>query len=107
MKNKHYDPELDKGFSGGLKGISKVVESFLKARPKMAEKFEDLSAPDLWAKVMDEHTVTRTQEVFYKNGMLYVKLSSPCLRNDLINRRSEVLASIREVMPKVKDIYWK
>ena len=107
MKNKYYDPDLDKGVSVGLNGIASVIKSFLNINKKMAEKFTELSAPDVWKEIVGEFIDEKTDEVYQRNDILFVKIQSNCLKNDLINQRTELLKQIQDKLPRINKIFWK
>ena len=45
---------------------------------------------DAWPTVMGDMVAGYTQEVYIRNQTLWVKISSPALRNDLLMRRTEL-----------------
>ncbi len=81
--------------------INDVVEAFFKDK-KMTTRYYETMVIAYWGKIVGRAIEKYTQMVDVKNGVLYVKISSPALVNELSMNRSQLIKLVNtEVEKKV------
>lgn len=93
----------------GLKGIAELVKSFVNLSPQVEKKFEEIEfAPEkIWPEVVGDFVAAKTESLRLANGTLFVKVTSNALKNDLINRRTEITELLKSMGMKVERIFWR
>ncbi|MCL2028158.1 MAG: DUF721 domain-containing protein [Bacteroidales bacterium] len=62
------------------------IQTLIKAFAKLHNKqhlFDETQAVNLWKSLMSPEILARTLKIEVKNGILFVKVDSPALKNDL------------------------
>ncbi|MFV0291069.1 MAG: DUF721 domain-containing protein [Mangrovibacterium sp.] len=57
-------------------------------------KMAEFTIVKSWADIMGSVIASYTQDVSIKNGVLYLKLSSPLLKNEIIMMREQVISHV-------------
>lgn len=71
--------------------IDKMLENF-----RIKDKLEAYELKSSWEELMGRPIARRTEKMYIKNHVLYVKLSSAPLRHELTNGRKKVLEIIQK-----------
>ncbi len=81
--------------------IDKMLRSF-----RIKDKLEEYELKSSWEEMMGRPIARRTEKMYIKNHVLYVKLSSAPLRQELMNGREKVLNIIQKKFGKklIKEI---
>ena len=85
--------------------LGDAIQEFL-GQFKNNEKLLESQAITAWPEVMGSNISKYTQEISFKRGKLYVSLSSPVLKNELMMFRRKMVDSINQHIGAdiVKDI---
>ena len=88
--------------------ISDVIQQIFQQN-NLQQKLDEVDIMQSWEKVLGSTIKNYTSELIIKNGVLYVKLSSSVLRNELMMTRSKLIASLNEKVGKevIKDIVFR
>lgn len=73
--------------------LGDMLEEYLRRRPVGPASMEG-RAVELWAEVAGEYTSRHTEDVYIRNGVLYVTFSSASVRAEIFMRRREIIESI-------------
>jgi predicted nucleic acid-binding Zn ribbon protein len=63
---------------------------------RMHDKYEEMKITSLWPDIAGTMISKHTEQVFIKNGKLYLKVDSPALKNELLYMTSGILSSVNE-----------
>ncbi len=85
--------------------IKEVLEAFVKAY-RMEDKLNETQLINSWDKVVGAIFANHTQHLSVKNKILYVKLDSAALRNELMMARSKLVEMLNAEMGQkiIEDI---
>lgn len=99
MRNKE---EKRKSDTSSLKN---VIEDLLKSY-KIKDKFDENKLISNWEQIMGTMIANRTEQVYVKNKVLYAKINSPALRQELNIARQKVMDLIYEHVDKelIRDV---
>ena len=88
--------------------ISDVIQQIFQQN-NLQQKLDEVDIMQSWEKVLGSTIKNYTTELIIQNGVLYVKLSSSVLRNELMMTRSKLIASLNEKVGKevIKDIVFR
>lgn len=75
--------------------LGEAIKEFL-SQYKHNTKLMESKLISAWPQVMGTNISAYTQNVYIKNGKLYVHLSSPVLRNELMMHRSKVVKALND-----------
>ncbi len=78
------------------KSIKSVLSKIL-SQYKLNEGFLSSQAKEAWQEVLGNRIKPYVQEVFVKNKVLFIRISSPILRKELEYRKSETLQEINQI----------
>ena len=88
--------------------VGDIIRKLMK-NPKLAEKLDKLNALDAWEEIIGA-PITKyiTDQKIYK-GILYVKLKSAVVRNELSYKKSDFISQINQKVGKklITDIVLK
>lgn len=70
-----------------------AFQKFLKAE-KLDKKFQEKQLVNSWEKIMGKTIASRTQEIFVRNKVLYLRLDSAPLKQEMINSKLKVIEII-------------
>ena len=90
---------------GELKNISKVIEEVF-SQKQIKIGIDNIKVQDAWKKTMGKNIQKYTYKVVYKKGILYVKLRSSVLKEELKYEKIKVIKLINKELGKryVKDL---
>lgn len=77
--------------------IKEVLERYLETF-RLKKTYEETYVTAHWEKIMGKPIASRTTSVFVKNNILYVKLDSAPLREELIRAKSKILQLVNNEM---------
>ena len=90
---------------GEIKNISKVLNDVL-AQKQFRIGIDNLRVPEAWVKTMGKNIQKYTYTVKYKKGVLFIKLKSSVLKEELTFEKRKVINLINKELGKeyVKDL---
>ena len=90
---------------GELKNISKVIEEVF-SQKQIRIGIDNIKVQDAWKKTMGKNIQKYTIKVVYKKGILYIKLKSSVLREELKFEKFKVIKLINKELGKeyIKDL---
>ena len=90
---------------GEIKDISKVLEDVI-SQKHFKVGIDNLRVQEAWVKTMGENIQKYTYSVKFKRGILYIKLKSSVLKEELIFEKNKVIKLINAELGKeyVKDL---
>lgn len=62
----------------------------------LKEKYQEVDIVASWEALAGKAVANRTSEVFIRNKKLYIRLSSPSLRNDLAMAKTAIMDLVNE-----------
>jgi len=85
--------------------LKEAIEALLISY-KLSDKLDETRLIASWDKVVGKLIVRHTDELYVKNRILYVKLDSAALRNELAMAKSKLVISINRTTGKdvIEDI---
>ncbi len=63
---------------------------------KMDRKLKEVSIVQSWAEVLGKTIARYTRNVYFSNGVLYVEVTSPVVKNELLMMREEIRNKLNE-----------
>jgi len=90
---------------GEIKNISKVLKDVI-SQKHFRVGIDNLRVQEAWVKAMGENIQKYVYTVKYKKGILYIKLKSSVLKEELIFEKNKVIKLINEELGKeyVKEL---
>ena len=90
---------------GELKNISKVIEEVF-SQKQIRIGIDNIKVQDAWKKTMGKNIQKYTIKVVYKKGILYIKLKSSVLKEELKYEKLKVIKLINTELGKeyIKDL---
>ena len=90
---------------GEIKNISKVLEDVI-SQKHFKVGIDNLRVQEAWVKTMGENIQKYTYSVKFKRGILYIKLKSSVLKEELIFEKNKVIKLINTELGKeyVKEL---
>ncbi len=90
---------------GETKNISKVLEDVI-SQKHFKVGIDNLRVQEAWVKTMGENIQKYTYNVKFKKGILYIKLKSSVLKEELIFEKNKVIKLINQELGKeyVKEL---
>ena len=88
--------------------LGTAIKEFLQAY-RLEEKFNQTRLVHSWEKVVGSMVARHTKELRIRNKILFVRIDSPALRNELTYSREAIVKSLNdEVQAKViEDVVFK
>lgn len=85
--------------------MKEAIDRLLKAY-RLDEKMNELTVVDRWEKIMGKPIALRTEEIYIKNQVLFVKLNSAVMRSELQSAKSKIIRMINDDAGKeiIKDV---
>lgn len=85
--------------------IGNLLQDFFADNPAMADKMAETRLMNYWNE-MSPAVSRYTENVFVKNKILYVKLTSSVLKNELMMYRAQLVSDLNEKAGRnvIKDI---
>lgn len=75
--------------------IGEILNQFLKASQLENRIFEDRLAA-IWQETLGDAITAETDRIHLQNGLLFIDLRSPSLRNELLMRRTAIMHLLNE-----------
>ena len=90
---------------GEIKNISKVLEDVI-SQKHFKVGIDNLRVQEAWVNTMGENIQKYTYSVKFKRGVLYIKLKSSVLKEELIFEKNKVITLINKELGKeyVKEL---
>ena len=90
---------------GELKKISTIIDDVF-SQKHFRISIDNLKVQEAWIKTMGENIQKYTYKVIYKKGILYVKLKSSVLKEELTFEKTKVIKLSNEELGKeyLKDL---
>ena len=90
---------------GEIKNISKVLEDVI-SQKHFKVGIDNLRVQEAWVKTMGDSIQKYTYSVKFKKGILYIKLKSSVLKEELIFEKNKVITLINKELGKeyVKEL---
>lgn len=76
--------------------IGEILSEFFQ-RPFVAAKLAEGHLPDYWRMVAGDHVANLTTDINYVNKVLYIRMASSVLRQEVFYRRDEYAQRINEL----------
>lgn len=73
--------------------IGEVLREFF-SRPYIAAKVAEGRLPDVWREALGERVASVTTELCLENHVLYARLSSSVIRQEIFYRREDIAAEL-------------
>ncbi len=88
--------------------IKQVIQDFLKQN-KIDKGLNKHTVIKSWEQIVGERINSATEQIFFKNDILYVKIKSPIIKNELRMIKSAIISRINNYVGAitVKDIFIK
>jgi predicted nucleic acid-binding Zn ribbon protein len=85
-----------------------AIGEFLE-RNRLKKKFDQTEVISLWKTMFGPVVANRTTQLFFRDGKLYVSLSSSVLRQELSMNKAKIIQSLNEemILVVVKEIVFK
>ncbi len=84
---------------GELKNVSKVIEEVF-SQKHFKIGIDNIKVQKAWIKTMGENIQKYTYKVVYKKGVLYVKLKSSVLKEELTFEKTKVIKLLNQELGK-------
>ena len=78
-----------------VQNLGQVVSEFLKEF-KIDHKLKEVGIVNAWGDVLGSNISRVTSRIFVKNRVLFVHLSSPVVRNELMMMKSNIIKALNE-----------
>jgi hypothetical protein len=84
---------------GELKNISKIIEDVF-SQKHFRIGIDNIRVQDAWIITMGENIQKYTYKVYYKRGILYVKLKSSVLKEELTFEKEKIIQLLNKELGK-------
>ena len=74
--------------------IKSILDSFFQENPRLADKLAETRLIDYWNNKMNPMISRYTADLFIRNRILYVKLNSSVLKNELMMGRQNLIEKL-------------
>jgi len=78
-----------------VRKIDAVIKEFL-GEINIDKKLREVSLVSQWESLMGKMVASRTEKISLRNGTLYITLSSPVLKNELMMMRQDIIEKLNE-----------
>lgn len=87
------------------KPLKEVIDQFLEMNG-MDKKFEEIDIQNIYKELMGKMITSKTESLWFKNGVLYIKLSSSVLRQELSMNKGKIAELINQKLGKevIKEV---
>ena len=76
--------------------IGELLQEFYRENPQLRQKILEIRIQRAWGEVLGPMIMQSTQNLYIKNHVLHVFLTSSVLRNELLLNRKRLLKSLNE-----------
>ena len=91
-----------------LKPIKNIIESFIE-QDCISEGIFNVQVQKAWENTVEKKILDYTKEIYVKGEILYIKVSNPILKQEILYSRQKVINLINEELEKdlIKKIVLK
>ena len=91
-----------------LKPIKNIIESFVE-QDSISDGFFNIKIQKAWENAVEKKILDYTKEIYVKGDILYIKVSNPILKQEILYSRQKVINLINEELEKdlIKKIVLK
>lgn len=91
-----------------LKSIKSVLESFVE-QDNIADGIFNVKIKEAWEKAVEKKIFDYTKEIYVKGDILFIKVSNPILKQEILYSRQKVINLINDDLGKelIKKIVLK
>jgi predicted nucleic acid-binding Zn ribbon protein len=75
--------------------IDQVIRDFLREM-KIDRKLKEVSIVHQWESLMGKMVAVRTSQIYIRNGILFVHVTSSVLKNELLMMRQDIINKLNE-----------
>lgn len=89
--------------------IGEVLKQYFEENPFFRRKLAESRAVTGWSKLLGLMATSYTSNIYYRNGTLYVSLTSSVLRSELLMAKDRLIAKLNEHagMHVINDIVFR
>lgn len=76
---------------------------------RIKNKYDEAHIVQVWSNLMGEGVAQRTEDIYIKNQTIFIKLSSPPLRNELLMQKTDILKRLNGNLgeEKLKEVIFR
>mgnify|MGYP001411481672 FL=1 len=91
-----------------LKSIKSIIENFID-QDKISNGIFNVKIKEAWEKAVEKKIFDYTREIYVKKDVLFIKVSNPILKQEILYSRQKVIDLINEDLGKelIKKIVLK
>ena len=91
-----------------LKHIKNIIESFVE-QDSISDGIFNIKIQKAWENAVEKKILDYTKEIYVKGDILYIKVSNPILKQEILYSRQKVINLINEELEKdlIKKIVLK
>ena len=91
-----------------LKPIKNIIESFVE-QDSISDGIFNIKIQKAWENAVEKKILDYTKEIYVKGDILYIKVSNPILKQEILYSRQKVINLINEELEKdfIKKIVLK
>ena len=91
-----------------LKPIKNIIESFVE-QDRISDGIFNIKIQKAWENAVEKKILDYTKEIYVKGDILYIKVSNPILKQEILYSRQKVINLINEELEKdlIKKIVLK
>ena len=91
-----------------LKSIKSIIENFID-QDKISNGIFNVKIKEAWEKAVEKKIFDYTREIYVKKDVLFIKVSNPTLKQEILYSRQKVIDLINEDLGKelIKKIVLK
>ena len=78
-----------------LKPIKNIIESFVE-QDSISDGIFNIKIQKAWENAVEKKILDYTKEIYVKGDILYIKVSNPILKQEILYRRQKVINLINE-----------
>ena len=75
--------------------LSDVIQAFVKEK-NLQKKFDEIDVISSWEKILGKTVSSYTERVSLYNGILFVKMKSPVVKNELMMMKEDIKKRLNE-----------
>ena len=91
-----------------LKSIKSILDSFVE-QDNLVDGFFNIKIKNAWEKAVEKKIIDYTKEIYVKGNILFISVSNPILKQEILYSRQKVINLINEDLGKelIKKIVLK
>ena len=78
-----------------IQTLKEVIESYLKETP-LHRKLQERRLVEGWYEIMGKSVARATSKIYIRSGILYIRLNSSVLRNELFMMKNDIISRLNE-----------